>query len=233
MKIYKGRPLFAALLGALLLLAGCTGPLQDGGADSPDASGTGIGIVRVTLGGTKARTLLPDTDVLADLYYALRFSAQGKPEVSPVPVHRLNTEVELEPGTWALEVKGYATSTEAANPTGDPVVRGSAELRVQRGNVTPVSVALSAKAESGAGTLRYDIRFPGNADSARLVITAISGATMTELDLLTGAETDGAGFWKTGTQSLVAGYYRINPICYLLPYPNASILYRRKLVKYY
>jgi hypothetical protein len=210
MKTHKRRPLFTALFAALFLLAGCTNPLNRGGADSPDDSpASGRGIARISLAATQARTLLPASDVLADLYYALRFTAGNKPELTPAPVHSLRADVELEPGTWTLEVKGYASNEEAVDPVGDPMVSGSAELTVKSGNISPVSVSLSAKAETGSGTLDYNIVFPGEAQSARLVLTPLSGAAVIEVDLLVDAETDLRGLRKAGTQNLAAGYYRL------------------------
>jgi hypothetical protein len=208
MKTHKRKPLFS-LFGVLFLLVGCESPLHDGGANMPEHPALDMGTARIRLAGPQARTLLPATGVLADLYYALQFTAQDKADVNPAPVHSLSAEVELEPGTWSLEVKGYATSDEAVNLATDSVVQGSAELTVKAGDITVVNVAVRAKVESGAGTLDYDIRFPVDAENARLVLTPVSGGNVVELDLLTGAETDGTNLRKAGIQSLGAGYYRL------------------------
>jgi hypothetical protein len=207
--LYKGTRLGATLLGVLFLLAGCGTPLHDGGASDRLALALDTGTARIRLSGSQVRTLLPATDVLADLYYALRFTAQDRAAVNPVPLHSLSADVELEPGTWTLDVKGYGSHDEAANSADAPVVRGSAELIVKAGGITAVNVIVRAEAETGSGALVWDICFPAEAESARLVITAINGGSVTEKDLLDQAEPDAGGLRNTGTETLAAGYYRL------------------------
>jgi hypothetical protein len=197
MKTYKRRPL-AALFAVLVLLAGCAGPLHE---DGPDSSGSGKGIVRISLAGSQARTLLPAADVFADLYYALCLTAPERAPVNSGPFSGLTAEVELEPGVWTLKVTGFATRDEAANPDAEPMASGSAELTVKPGGIIPVSVALSVEAKSGSGELDYNVLFPGEAESARLVLTPLSDGDTVEIDMLAEAETE--------TLALAAGYYRL------------------------
>jgi hypothetical protein len=119
--------------------------------------------------------------------------------------------VELEPGTWSLDVKGYVSESDAADPA-NAVVTGNASVTLEAGGVTPVSVALSAKAESGAGTLVYDIRFPADADSAVLSISPITAAgNRQERDLKVAALTTGNNVSRAIIEmdNLSAGYYRL------------------------
>jgi hypothetical protein len=208
MKNYIWTP----VLAAVLLFAGCANPLDDGGARNGSGfSGLGTGTVRVTLGENQARTLLPDTDVLADLYYALQFRAEGKTAVNLALLQGASAEVELEPGTWNLDVKGYVSESDAADPE-NAVVTGGASVTLEAGGVTPVNVALSAKAETGAGTLVYDIRFPANAESAVLSILPITATgNRQERDLKAAALPSGDNVSRAIIEmdNLPAGYYRI------------------------
>jgi hypothetical protein len=73
--------IWAPLLAVVLLFAACLNPLDDSRVENGTV---GAGTVRVILGGSQARTLLPEASVLEGLYYALRFSAEGKTAVNPV-----------------------------------------------------------------------------------------------------------------------------------------------------
>jgi hypothetical protein len=189
--------LLAALAITALLLAGCTGPLQNAG----DSAGTGIpasgkGVARVSLGGPAARTLLPGAELL---YYALSFSL-GDATVKPPLVHATSADVTLEPGTWTLQVTAYI-SEEEAETAANPAASGSVPVTVAPGKVTAVNVALSGVTESGTGTLSYNIEFPEDAQSAVLKLTPLAGGDDQEINLTTKA---------SDVLSLSAGYYRLS-----------------------
>jgi hypothetical protein len=205
--------LWTPLLAVVLLFAGCAGPLDEGGTErSSGLSGSGLGIARVSMGSRGARTLQPDASVLEELRYSLRFSAENKAEVTPDLLTGTSADVELEPGTWSLDVKGYVSEEEATDPD-NAVVEGTVTVTVESGAVSPVTVALIAKTEteSGAGTLVYDIRFPANAESAVLSITPISPpGNRQERDLKAAATSEGDVWWaEIEMDNLPAGYYRL------------------------
>jgi hypothetical protein len=103
------------------------------------------------------------------------------------------------------------SETEAADPA-NAVVEGTATVTVESGAISPVRVVLRAKAESGAGTLMYDLRFPANAESAVLYITPISApGNRQERDLKTAALPSGDNVSRTRIEidNLPAGYYRL------------------------
>jgi hypothetical protein len=153
--------------------------------------------------------LQPGTELL---WYALSFTAEGKTPVTAA-AHASTTDIELEEGTWNLEVQGYAGEEEmqAADPSA-VVAAGSVEVTLAPRVVTPVSVPLTAITESGEGALYYDIRFPAAAQSAVLNLTVFAGGlAKPPVDLIT-AGTSGDGVIRTtGTlDALAAGYYRLS-----------------------
>ena len=197
------KNLYAASLGALvmaavLLVAGCSGPLNQLKTTNP-------GNVRLSLAGQYARTLSPAAPV--SLSYKVEFTNSGTSgavkETIPDWDGAEALEFDLAYGTWAITVTGIITEDEAEME----ISRGSANLTISEeqpeGTVTVTMLPLLGS--DGAGTLSYstgtggiDWTEAGSITSATLSVTPLAGGVGETKNLLS---------QQSGGISLAPGYY--------------------------
>jgi hypothetical protein len=184
MKTIKKAILFLAVL--TLLAAGCVQPVLENPATP------GAGVLRVSLDGGAQRTLMPGYDT-SSLYYTLTFTAAGGPALAetqgPVSGHigigGSSGEFTLAAGTWDLDVKGFASVEDAADPAKALVSGSESGIEVSSSEGTAVNVTLtpdkSKLTQAATGTLRYDISFPPEVTLASLAVYGEDGVTLTDL----------------------------------------------------
>ena len=94
----------ALIVPALLMAAACANvfdPAPEKNA-APSANGKGVAVVNIGGKTAQGRTLMPDHMAI---YYVLTF-AKGADTVQAVISNSNVKEVELDPGTWSLDIKG-------------------------------------------------------------------------------------------------------------------------------
>ena len=125
------RTLF--FIAVVVLLTGCADRIFD----IPQLTAEdGKGIVIIDFGGS-ARTLLPSKFDISGLYFTFTFTPQnGGEEITGTLDQESEIAIQLAAGVWNLDVKGYASELDAADPSkalayctknGIEVLPGSAE----------------------------------------------------------------------------------------------------------
>jgi hypothetical protein len=210
--------LSAMLLGLALLAAGCALP----GLEPPAAPEPGI--LRVTLGGDPARTLLPEPYAVDSLYYTLTFTATGGPAQTEGlgPVHGTIAigasagDFTLAIGTWDLAVLGFASQTAAADPANALVSGAGSGIVITASAGTAVSVALTPDTgkltQGDTGTLAYAIGFPAGVTQATLTVKDAGGSPVT----LTGGNPINLREAGAGSHTLPSGVYDLE-LCLYMP----------------
>jgi hypothetical protein len=188
------------------LLAGCQNVANP--PDSPQTAGhTGIWL---EIGGQGreggARTAIPE---LAGLYYSLLFTPEDGDAVFLDLSGDTALRVELEPGTWRVDVRAFLTEAAMAD-INNAIAAGSVTgIQVTEGHITLLNVALGP-VDSGNGSLGYTVRFPSEVSEARLVITSLVSGTKQIIDLLSGATGDTVKAASGAVDPIAAGYYRMD-----------------------
>jgi hypothetical protein len=193
------------------LAASCIQPVQE----RPAALEPGV--LRVTLDGSAARTALPGYDVHF-LYYTLAFTpVDGPAAESAEPVYRsiaigsASGEYNLAVGTWDLEVRGFRSRDDAADP-GNALASGSRSgivISVAAG--TGVDVRLvpdeSKLTQSSTGILHCTVTFPDSVTQAVLTIfNAAMDKEIASIDLRASG-----GTWR----ELDSGVYNLDIALYM------------------
>jgi hypothetical protein len=206
--------------GIIALLAGCPSPVESpgtAGGDSPVIA-AGQGVVRVSLGGVSARTLMPgDPDFTK---YTLVFTPGGTqaivPPVDVAPATGGVIEVALESGDWTLAVTGYTTHTvtvaeeyKAAYGTTTTFNLGAGGMESVTITIDPITSTMTALwIEGNKGIFKYDISYPTSDVSGTISLAKVSGpgsGTITlpnSGDLATGGRTTGLIALAPGTYDL-------------------------------
>jgi len=168
----------AALLlaASLLLLTGCSSPVQS----REDPTATRTGTVTLTIGQNLARTILPDVEADDfDRFYLTFTRVDAAGTYSPAAPWTTDTgSVTLPFGTWNLHVYAYLTSTCA-----DPSAEGTSDnFPLGAGNLTAtVSVALEPISDPDAedGTFAWTVDISGiegaGLTSANIAIVNLDG----------------------------------------------------------
>jgi hypothetical protein len=206
------------LLGLFLLAAGCALP----GLEPPAAPEPGI--LRVTLGGDPARTLLPEHYEVTSLYYTLTFTATGGPaqtgglgpETGYLAIGESSGNFTLAIGTWDLAVLGFASPAAAADPANALVSGAGSGIVITASAGTAVSVALTPDetkplTQSGTGTLAYAIGFPAGVTQATLTVKDAGGSPVT----LTGGNPINLREAGAGSHTLSSGVYDLELRLYM------------------
>jgi hypothetical protein len=138
-----------ALMAAVLLMAGCSNPLDQ---QEQNGSVSGRGTVRLSLAGAKGRTLFPDVTGLLYRVEAARIGESLQLIIDEWPGSGTQT-LTLAPGTWTITVTGYATED------GIDVSRGTVNdvIIIEDTTAPSLSILLNRLGipDSGTGTLRY------------------------------------------------------------------------------
>jgi uncharacterized repeat protein (TIGR02543 family) len=191
------------ILGILGFLAGCEMPGIEKPGPLPGNS-AGMGRVLVSVGDKTeaARTFMPAHEGLS---YTFEFSSTGKSAVSG-EINGGSGSIELEAGTWDLRLSAYHAERPA-----EIVLEGTVTgIAVVSGESTPVSVNMRRKTESGNGTLRFQVVFPGEVSAASLAVYRRADEWQAvSIDLLSDAVDNDGTKTTEGTWSLSAGYYRL------------------------
>jgi hypothetical protein len=178
------------LLGALLVLAGCTDMLNSPESAAPGSNGNVAIQISHGEAGT-ARTLMPE---FTGLTYELTFAGPtGERHGTETVSVNTPTEITLAQGQWTIT----ATAKEGSRPT----AQGSWTGTVGSGT-TPVSIQLRP-ISGGIGVLSYKVTFPSGVTSSTLTLTANGSTVGTPVSNLTsGAEAT--------IPNLPAGAYLLN-----------------------
>jgi hypothetical protein len=201
-KIFAAKRLLisaAFAAAAVLVIAACV-PFVDPAEGTPFSSGKGgvamqLGVDGAGQSASAARTLLPAT-VNAGGFdsFDLKFTPDSGEPTSFTGHTAL--AVELDVGTYTLELKAYKGTELAAEGTASGIV-------VAAGIETPVSVALGFKAtNTGTGTLAVTVTAPSglSVSGAAVAWTPLSGGT--------GAGRENVSL-SGGTVTLKGGYYLV------------------------
>jgi hypothetical protein len=143
--------IFAGLV--MFALAGCADIFRPG-TGSGETIPEGMGLARINLNGSGARTAVPGS---GGYYYTLDFTAERKPAVNKTldGGSSLTVTVALEPAVWILEVKGYVDSSKASLK-----VTGNISVPITAGTEANFEVYLTPDFSSGGtGNLSYNISF--------------------------------------------------------------------------
>ena len=177
-----------AALGVLALLGACIQPMLE------KPAGPGPGTLRVSLDGGAQRTLLPAPYAVGNLHSTLAFTATDgaaktegvAPVTGTIAIGETSGEFTLAAGIWSLEIKGFASETDAAD-TAKALASGEKSGIVITGNAgTAIAVELTPKetglSQDATGTLRYDISFTEGLVRAELALYDGDGdlVTLTE-----------------------------------------------------
>ncbi|MDR3123731.1 MAG: leucine-rich repeat domain-containing protein [Treponema sp.] len=211
------RVIYPALILAALLTAACGTVFEEPATDPAPAAGKGI--ARIDIAGRTAagRTLQPDH--LA-LYYALEFT-KGEETVRSFINNDTAVDVELDSGTWGLDVKGYLSEEDFEADPDYPAITGAANgpVAISDGQVTPVTVILTAaQTKDGIGWISFDLSFPDTVDLAVLDIKPLLGAPTTLYQPVNLLDTAYATDNEDGTlrsagqvdENFGAGFYRLD-----------------------
>jgi hypothetical protein len=176
---------------SVTLVLGCT-PAT--GNDDVDSGQVPKGRVTITIGtvdtaasqsispsytiipGSPNYTIIPD-GFQNTLYYTLEFTAEGKATVTgsiDASVGVTSVTVEMDIGTWTLNVKGYPSEADAGQP--DKVAAtGSSTVNVTT-DTQPITVPVKGVTD-GTGLLDYKVNFPDGLTIATLTIKLPNGTT--------------------------------------------------------
>jgi hypothetical protein len=204
------RILFGALVGGVVTLAALfTACAIPSSPDPEEAIPQGMGRLTVTFDvegfpatDRAARTVTPAWPSVTFTKYVLSFAkTTAGADHDPVSVTSgTNATVnDLVPGTYTVTVTahtGTGTTTEVA-------VGSAAGVAITAGTTATASVTLGPKTGGADGTFGYDITVPSGLDSAQLVVTTMTGGTVTG-----GTKILSQG-QNTGTISLSPGYYYV------------------------
>ncbi|MDR2021491.1 MAG: alginate lyase family protein [Treponema sp.] len=202
-KINPFRGVCLAALLAGIVCAGCFNVFESGRQEETEETGT----VRIRLGDTEARTLLPSMPVFSK--YSLSFAGKdGQPSVEdmtdlgPAEFAGQGKSVTLAAGGWTITATAYVSLGGTAGLTGDyPAARGGIDLVLTSGQSRNVSIDIKPLSEEGQGVLSYDVAFPLYATAAVLEILNLDETALNppvSLDLKAVSK---------GTRALPAGYY--------------------------
>jgi len=208
------KVLLTSLIAAcsLLFAVGC-GKLF-GPSDPNGKTSAGKGTFSLRIGGTNAqsRTIMPDNPLSQVVGYTLKFT-NTVTSVAQAPIYRTKTQVSesvnLEVGTYNLEVTAYTSYTDETTNT--PVAKGNAvnpnnssdQIDINKGGTTFGIVYLEA-ITAGQGTFTWEIGLPA-LDTASMTITPLPGGSPTTYNLLGAASPDN----KEGSCSLNSGEYSV------------------------
>jgi hypothetical protein len=213
----KKTILRAAALGVLALFMACANVLDPTPKERAAVPADGKGIARIDIGGKTAqgRTLMPDHMAI---YYVLTFT-KGANTV-PAVINNSNVkEVELDPGTWTLDIKGYPDKDAFdANPQYPGISGAVSAVVINPGQSTNVPVTLTAvQTEYGAGWISFDLSFPDKVDRGTLTIQPLLGAASNpnEINLLDAAyQADTPEGTKRAAgkvpEDIASGFYRLS-----------------------
>jgi hypothetical protein len=192
----------ANAVAAVLALAACRPAVGPAGPGTRSPAGKGV--VNIQLGvdnfdiltpASAGRTLLPATPLHFESYTLTFTPAAGKVVVLE-DVTAL-TGIELDEGTYTLDLEAYTGE--------EPAARGSTSVSVTGGGNTEVTVPLTfMPTEAGTGTLSVTVE---NTDGlplagAEFAWTSLSGGTAAGSENLSGS-----GSALSGSKILRAGYY--------------------------
>jgi hypothetical protein len=158
----------------------------------------GYGKVTVSFTGGEARTVFPNT-VFESCVYTFYNQSNGKSQTeTPDP----DGAFSLAPGSWSVEVAAYGDP----NAEDDLAATGaSAAFTVIAGQTTMVTVPLTGRPETGAGTFKYRIQYPE--DTTVLDFTIVKLPDMVSVPFSVpgggGAEISGA------VNNVPAGFYLV------------------------
>jgi hypothetical protein len=200
-----------SVLAALITLASGCDQLERGSPAVPET-----GVLRVVLdgGGQRSlnilRTVLPKYDA-ASLYYTLTFTATGGPAYTDglgpvngtIAVGESSGDFTLAAGIWSLDVKGFASEAASADAANALVSGSEAGIEISGSAGASISVAMtpdeSKLTSDAAGTLSYDISFPGGVTRASLAVHDDNGDIVgSPVDLLTA---------NKGSRTIPSGVY--------------------------
>jgi Leucine-rich repeat (LRR) protein len=213
----KKTILRAAALSVLALFMACTNALDPTREENASVPANGKGIARINIGGKTAqgRTLMPDHMAI---YYILTFT-KGSNTVPAVINNSTVKEVELDPGTWTLDIKGYPDRAAFETAPQYPGISGKVSaVVINPGQSTNVPVTLTAaQTEYGAGWISFDLSFPDRVDRGTLTIQPLLGAASTppDVDLLNATyQADAPAGTKRAAGKvpgdIASGFYRLS-----------------------
>jgi hypothetical protein len=195
---------FATAALAALAVLSCEQPVEHSGGTPAASAETGIVVVTASaeggvpaengasalnsapIGGT-VRTILP-TEAPQFSRYALVFSRNGYSDITidnAGGVAGSGESRELAAGTWIATVTAYRTFTVDVTATEYAAARGSAEIAVSAGAVTPVTVNIAPIPVTDTtvkGIFTYTVTFPAGASGT------LQFGTETPVPLVSGHE---------------------------------------------
>ena len=136
----------------------------------------GYGTVNIIFGGGNARTLLPSEFDLPKLYYVLAFTqTDGTGQQTVSQTGQESVVVQLEAGTWNLDIRGHVSQSSASNASAAVVYYTENGIAVSSGANVTVNANLLPNTDSmtqnGTGTLSYDITIPQGATGTLTVLS--------------------------------------------------------------
>ena len=200
------------IICTIILLASCTNTLMPPAArPSPD----GMGTVQIILGdgamsGGSARTLLPTTLNISTMYFVLTFTLNGSTENTTKTLSQMsNITMQLPEGNWHLDVNGFLSEADMADPA-LAYVNGAKDFSVSTTGSNTVNVELSlvntTLSHNGSGTLSYNITIPQDAVGTFAIYSDLEEKTLVKSVSFT------ATAYNQDTLQLNSGFYYINVI---------------------
>jgi hypothetical protein len=207
------------IIAILTVLAGCSDPFSAPPKLSPQLP-DGTGAVHITLNGS-ARTAMPVQFNVSRLYYVLTFTSNSNGEEIRKTFNRQSSfTVELPTDDWNLDVKGFASTSDAAEGE-NVLVHGSTNnilVAPSPIEIPTVNVVLTpnesnmTQTQTGRGVLLYDITLPAGA-SGTITAYSLDGEQKPfyTLNSTTSANsiTLSASSYS-GTREMVSGFYLIS-----------------------
>jgi hypothetical protein len=153
----------------------------------------------VSFADSTARTVFPAA-VFANCLYTFTNQANGQAQIkTPGP----DGTFALLPGRWSVEVIAYGDP----DTDDDEAATGVSEaFTVTTGQHTPVTVTLTGKQETGAGTFAYRIRYPEGTTVRDFTLLKLPDMTPVSLSVPTGGGTEISG----SVSAVPAGFYLVS-----------------------
>jgi len=189
------------IITALFIFAGCNNGLQDPPQIPETTPGTGR--LTVDLDRPDGRTLLPQVPEFSRYALNFRYTAGGVSDINET-ADTLPFSIPLLPGEWRVTVTGYVYIEDVDGILdGDYVAAsGEADVTIEAGVSTPVTVDLYRTNSTVKGVFEYDIGLPaeGLAGAGLNILSVTDRTVVTTKNLLEAA---------SGGIALDEGYYLV------------------------